>query len=196
MPIVSADDPSSDFFFIEKGEPEEILATLKTLVQERIPRKFGLHPTRDIQVLSPMHKGLLGAATLNAELQALLNPSGQSVTRGTRVFRLGDKVMQIRNNYDLESTTATSSHRVHRRGERTVPPFSTGARSLHDQEADESLRWLTPALPKSLQRYPLSRHPLHTRRFVMLRRGATPRSPRGRRLVVIVGSSAHCRRSP
>ncbi len=79
MPLIAADDPGSDFFFIDKGEPEEILATMKTLVKDRIPRKFGFDPVNDIQVLTPMHKGLLGAAALNAELQALMNPDGPSV---------------------------------------------------------------------------------------------------------------------
>ena len=75
---------------------------MKLLVKERIPQKFGFDPLDDVQVLTPMHKGLLGAASLNAELQALLNPEGTSIVRGSRLFRAGDKVMQIRNNYDLE----------------------------------------------------------------------------------------------
>src|SRR5262249_6131229 len=97
-----AEDAESDFFFVERSQPEEVLAAIKTLIARRVPGKFGLDPFEDIQVLTPMHKGLLGAASLNAELQQLLNPAAASLTRGTRSFRVGDKVMQIRNNYDLE----------------------------------------------------------------------------------------------
>jgi exodeoxyribonuclease V alpha subunit len=79
-----------------------VLETVKLVVKERIPEKFGFDPVNDVQVLTPMHRGLLGAASLNAELQALLNPQGASVVHRSRLFRVGDKVMQIRNNYDLE----------------------------------------------------------------------------------------------
>src|SRR5439155_21683145 len=83
-------------------EPEDALQAVKLLVRERIPKKFGFQPPDDVQVLTPMHKGLLGVGSLNAELQALLNPEGTSIVHGSRLFRAGDKVMQIRNNYDLE----------------------------------------------------------------------------------------------
>jgi exodeoxyribonuclease V alpha subunit len=75
---------------------------VKLLVRERIPRKFGLQPLDDVQVLTPMHKGLLGVASLNTELHALFNPDGMSIVHGSRFFRVGGKVMQIRNNYELE----------------------------------------------------------------------------------------------
>ncbi len=102
MPRLPPPGADADFFFIEKKEPGEVLETVKLIVKERIPEKFGFDPVNDVQVLTPMHRGLLGAANLNAELQALLNPQGASVVHGSRLFRVGDKVMQIRNNYDLE----------------------------------------------------------------------------------------------
>jgi len=77
MPETPPEGSLADFFLIERKEPEEIAATIRTLVKERIPHRFGLDPVDDIQVLTPMHRGLLGAATLNTELQALLNPSGE-----------------------------------------------------------------------------------------------------------------------
>jgi exodeoxyribonuclease V alpha subunit len=192
MPLIKADDPSSDFFFIEKSEPEEILATIKTLVEERIPRKFGLHPTRDVQVLTPMHKGLLGAATLNAELQALLNPEGPSVTRGTRVFRVGDKVMQIRNNYDLDVFNGDIGRIASIDDiERTVTAVFDGREvSYEEAELDE----LTLAYACSIHKaqgseYPCVVIPLHTQHFVMLKRNLLYTAiTRGRRLVVIVGT--------
>ena len=97
MPRLPEAGKGADFFFVEKQEPEEVLDAVKLLVKERIPERFGLDPVSDIQILTPMHRGLLGAASMNAELQALLNPKGATIVHGSRLFRVGDKVMQIRN---------------------------------------------------------------------------------------------------
>lgn len=91
MPETPAEGSSADFFFIERKEPDEIAATLKALVTDRIPAKFGLDPVDDIQVLTPMHRGVLGAANMNVELQALLNPSGNSITRGAAASSSGTR---------------------------------------------------------------------------------------------------------
>ena len=94
-----------DFFFIERRDPEDVLRTLATLVTERIPEGFGLDPFEDVQVLTPMNRGLLGVENVNRTLRELLNPpSGtlREVGRGGASFRVGDKVMQIRNNYELD----------------------------------------------------------------------------------------------
>jgi len=98
----SSRDPDADFFVIERRDPVAARETVLELVRERIPRRFGLDPFRDVQVLTPMHKGDAGAAALNEALQAALNPSGESVSRGARTFRVGDKVMQLRNDYDKD----------------------------------------------------------------------------------------------
>ena len=82
MPELPPEGSKADFFFIEREEPEEIAATLKHLVKDRIPQGFGLDPVADIQVLTPMQRGLLGVANVNAELQTLLNPTGDAVVRG------------------------------------------------------------------------------------------------------------------
>ena len=92
----------SDFYFIEQAEPEDILKTLLVLVKDRIPNRFRLDPVDDIQILSPMHRGLIGAGNLNQELQEVLNPGDSGLVRGGRTYRVNDKVMQIRNNYDKE----------------------------------------------------------------------------------------------
>src|SRR5690606_19716076 len=78
------------------------LSLLDQLVTDRIPRGFGLHPVDDLQVLTPMQKGPMGAIAINERLQALLNPSGPEVKKGARTLRLGDKVMQLANDYDKE----------------------------------------------------------------------------------------------
>jgi exodeoxyribonuclease V alpha subunit len=192
LPLASADDPKADFFFIERHEPEDVLATMKTLLAERIPRKFGLHPTRDIQVLTPMHKGLLGAATLNQELQTLFNPEGQSVVRGTRLFRAGDKVMQVRNDYDLDVFNGDVGHIAAIDGEeRTVTVVFDGRNVVYDEgQLDELALAYACSIHKSQgSEFPCVVIPLHTQHFVMLKRNLLYTAmTRARRLVVIVGS--------
>ncbi|MBI2000594.1 MAG: ATP-dependent RecD-like DNA helicase, partial [candidate division NC10 bacterium] len=93
----------SDFHFLIEEDVERIQQLVVELASRRLPARYGLDPVEDIQVLTPMHRGVIGAAQLNAALQAALNParSGRTeVMRGGRVFREGDRVMQIRNNYD------------------------------------------------------------------------------------------------
>ena len=92
----------ADFYFIEQEEPEKVLGIILELVKERIPKRFGFDPIDDIQVLTPMHKGMVGAGNLNLELQNALNPGPDSLSRGGKNFRINDKVMQIQNNYEKE----------------------------------------------------------------------------------------------
>ena len=94
----------SDFYFINCLEPEEVLSKIKHLVSKAIPEKFNLNPKRDIQVLCPMNRGGLGTHSLNIELQKLLNPTTTDlkVERFGRTFTVGDKVMQIINNYQKD----------------------------------------------------------------------------------------------
>jgi exodeoxyribonuclease V alpha subunit len=94
--------PLEDFYFIEQDDPEQALRIILELVCERIPRRFGFDRVEDIQVLSPMHKGKVGTENLNVKLQQALNPSGDEMVRGERIFRRLDKVMQGRNNYDKD----------------------------------------------------------------------------------------------
>jgi exodeoxyribonuclease V alpha subunit len=192
MPLIGADDAGSDFFFIEKNEPDEVLATIKTLVKDRIPRKFGLDPVNDIQVLTPMHKGMLGAAALNAELQALMNPDGPFVTRGSRLFRAGDKVMQIRNNYDLDVFNGDigriASIDV---ADRTLRAVFDGREVAYEEaDLDELVLAYACSIHKSQgSEYPCVVIPLHTQHFVMLKRNLLYTAiTRGRTLVVIVGT--------
>ena len=95
----------TDFYFIEAQEPEEALGRILEVVRHRIPHRFGLDAVRDIQVLCPMNRGGVGARALNVELQATLNPGGPgepAVERFGNTFRVGDKVMQIVNDYEKE----------------------------------------------------------------------------------------------
>jgi exodeoxyribonuclease V alpha subunit len=99
-PLPPAPGEDSDFFVIERRDPEAASKTILELVTKRIPARFGLDPVRDVSVLTPMHRGPAGTHALNEALQLALNPSGESLTRGARTFRTGDKVMQLKNDYD------------------------------------------------------------------------------------------------
>ena len=91
---------AEDFFFVERKDPAKALETVVELVLNRIPKKFGFDPINEIQVLSPMHKGDAGVTRLNEALQEALNANGEVVAN--KNFRIGDKIMQMRNNYELE----------------------------------------------------------------------------------------------
>jgi exodeoxyribonuclease V alpha subunit len=97
-----SNEKTENCFFIRKNDPQECLDTILELVTDRIPQKYSVDPVRDIQVLSPMHKGILGTQSINRILQARLNAAQESLIRGETSFYTGDKVMQIRNNYDNE----------------------------------------------------------------------------------------------
>lgn len=100
MPDIS-NGKDTDFFFLQREEPEAVLAELVELVKNKLPRYYRT-PSAMIQVLTPMQKGVVGATNLNLALQEALNPSGEGLRRGGFVFRAGDKVMQVKNNYDKE----------------------------------------------------------------------------------------------
>jgi len=97
MPDLARPDRETDFYFVPAADPEQAASRIVELVQSRIPGRFGLDPIRDIQVLCPMNRGGVGARSLNIELQAALNPSGETkVERFGWTFAPGDKVMQNR----------------------------------------------------------------------------------------------------
>jgi exodeoxyribonuclease V alpha subunit len=103
MPDLRPPETESDFYFVQADDPETAVGRIIELVKTRVPKRFGLDPIRDIQVLCPMNRGGVGARSLNIELQAALNPAGdRKVERFGWTFALGDKVMQIENDYDKE----------------------------------------------------------------------------------------------
>ncbi len=182
---------AADLFLIERRSPEECLDTIKSLVSKRIPERFGLDPFDDIQVLTPMHKGIVGAATLNTELQDLLNPAPEGGGARAR-FRLRDKVMQVKNNYDLEVFNGDIGR---------VSAIDPELEWVEVGFAEKKVRYPASELDQLTLAYACSIHksqgseykaviiPLHTQHFVMLKRNLLYTAiTRGKRLVVLVGS--------
>ena len=185
-------DPSgkADFHFIARSAPEAVLDTLKRVVTERAPAGFGLDPRRDIQVLSPMRRGLLGVENLNAELQALLNPAGQPLAEGHRL-RLGDRVMQLRNNYELDVFNGDVGRIVRSEAEarRVSVSFEDRVVVYEAPSLDElDLAYACSVHKSQGSEYPCVVMPLHTQHYVMLQRNLLYTAvTRGKRLVVLIG---------
>jgi len=192
MPQWKSDPEHDDFFFLKAEEPETVLARIKELVQQRIPKRFGFDPVDDIQVLTPMHRALLGAGNLNTELQALLNPTGPEIKRGAKILRVGDKVMQIRNNYDLEVFNGDLGRIQAIDSEEQQVAVRFEDRLVHYEWADLDelvLAYACTVHKSQGSEYPCVVIPLHTQHFPMLQRNLLYTAiTRGRKLVVVVGS--------
>ena len=190
-----ADGAQTDFYFINREDPELARATIIETVAERIPARFGFDPITQVQVLAPMHRGELGTATLNRALQDKLNPaaSGEpALVRGERTFRKRDKVMQLRNDYDrnvfngdigviagVDPEAATM--RVDFDG-RIVP--------YERAELDQLVHAYAVSVHKSQgSEYPAVVIPIATQHYMMLQRSLLYTAvTRGKQLVVLVGS--------
>jgi len=181
-----------DFYFIEKEDPEEVLKLILEITTERIPKRFGFNPIDDIQVLTPMHKGVVGASNLNTTLQQVLNPREDGITRGGRNFRISDKVMQIRNNYDKEVFNGDIGRILNIDTETQEVTISFDGRTVaYDYpDLDEIVLAYAVSVHKSQgSEYPAVVIPILTQHYVLLQRnliytGVT----RGKKLVVIIGT--------
>jgi exodeoxyribonuclease V alpha subunit len=187
----SADD-MQDFFFIEKDDPEEVLQIIVKLCRERIPGRFRLDAIEDVQVLSPMHRGVVGAQRLNLVLQEALNPQKEVLERAGRSFRLHDKVMQIRNNYDKEVFNGDLGRVRKIDLENQIMQVEVDGRMVDYafDELDELVLAYAVTVHKAQgSEYPAVVLPLLTQHYLMLQRNLLYTAiTRGRRLVVVVGS--------
>ncbi len=190
MPL-SAPPGEGDFFIIERRDPEEILKTVEMLVAERIPASFGFNPFTEIQVLSPMNRGLLGTERLNAELRARLNPVGPQIERGGRLLRVADKVMQIRNNYDLEVWNGDLGRiaSVEEEDSKVVVDFDGREVEYDLSTLDELQLAYACTIHKSQgSEYPCVVVPLHSQHHLLLQRNLLYTAlTRARKLAVLVG---------
>jgi exodeoxyribonuclease V alpha subunit len=192
IPDLRKPDAESDFYFVEAEDPETAVSRIIELVKTRIPRRFGLDPIRDIQVLCPMNRGGVGARSLNIELQAALNPAGErKVERFGWTFAPGDKVMQIENDYDKEVYNGDIGYveEVDPEGGELTASFDGRSVTYGFGELDTLVPAYAATIHKSQgSEYPAVVIPVVTQHYTMLQRnllytGVT----RGKRLVVLVG---------
>ncbi len=191
-PVSGAPGSNSDFFIMEEEDPEKAVETILRLVKKHIPARLKASPIRDIQVLAPMQRGVLGARNLNARLQEVLNPHGESLERFGILFREKDKVMQLENDYDKDVFNGDTGfvQRIDSAEQQMVVRF--GDRFVHYDfnELDE----LSPAYAITVHKsqgseYPCVVVPVHTQHFMMLQRNLLYTAiTRGRKFVVLVGS--------
>jgi exodeoxyribonuclease V alpha subunit len=200
--VNSGEEPESappggtgDFYFIEADEPEQVTDRILTMVKSRIPAKFGLDPFKDVQVLSPMNKSELGVANLNRVLQEALNPSRgpqQEVTRFGVTFRVGDKVIQMKNNYQREVFNGDIGRvlGMDQTDQLLTAEFDGRVVEYEFSDLDElQLAYCTSIHKSQGSEYPAVVIPIHTQHFVMLQRNLLYTGiTRGRKLVAVVGS--------
>ena len=186
----------SDFFFVERTEPDQISAMVLDLVKQRIPAKFKLDPLRDVQVLSPMNRGSLGIVELNRRLQAELNPprpSEPTVERFGWQFRLRDKVLQTENNYDKDVFNGDIGHicRLDLVEQEVGISFDQREVVYDFGELDEITLAYAITIHKSQgSEFPAVVIPLATQHYLLLQRNLLYTGiTRGKRLVVVTGQT-------
>jgi exodeoxyribonuclease V alpha subunit len=192
IPDLSAPAAESDFYFVQADDPETAVPRIIELVKTRIPKRFGLDPIRDIQVLCPMNRGGVGARSLNIELQAALNPIvDRKVERFGWTFAPGDKVMQIENDYDKEVYNGDIGYidDVDTDSAELTASFDGRTVTFGFGELDTLVPAYAATIHKSQgSEYPAVVIPIMTQHYAMLQRnllytGVT----RGKKLVVLVG---------
>ncbi|MDO9566955.1 MAG: ATP-dependent RecD-like DNA helicase [Candidatus Desulfaltia sp.] len=195
VPDIRAQDSSAsmkDFYFIQQEDPEKVLEIIVELVKERIPRRFGFNPIEDIQVLTPMHKGVIGAENLNAKLQTALNPGKDTVISGNRNFKVNDKVMQIKNNYEKDVFNGDIGKiiSISTIDREVIISFDGRKVTYSFTDLDEIILAYAVSIHKSQgSEYPAVVIPILTQHYILLQRNLIYTAvTRGINLVVMVGT--------
>jgi exodeoxyribonuclease V alpha subunit len=193
MPVQSDQEPpEADFFWIAQDNPAKVRALIQEMVCERIPERYRMDPVRDVQVLTPMHKGEAGTISLNAMLQQALNPlSGSAVKNGRTLFKPGDKVLMLRNNYDKEVFNGDLGRVLETdpsEGSLLVD-FDGNAVVMDPPDLDDlSLAYAISVHKSQGSEYPAVVLPVLTQHYVLLQRNLLYTAlTRARKLAVIVG---------
>jgi exodeoxyribonuclease V alpha subunit len=191
MPILetSFDD---DFWYIERDDPEDMIQEILTLIQKTLPERFHFHPTEDIQILSPMKRGKAGIDHLNKILQSTINPSKEQILRGETLYKLGDKVLQIKNNYQKMVFNGDIG---------TIVDIDNSTKELiikfdykEVEYSYDELVEITLAYAVSIHKYQGSESPciilpLHTSQYILLQRNLLYTAiTRAKKLLVLVSS--------
>ena len=182
----------SDFFFIESETPEDVIEKMLELVSSRIPRKFHFDPLTEVQVLTPMRRNQLGCENLNLLLQEALNPGGRSIKRFGRQYREGDRVLQIRNNYDKDVFNGDIGQvdRIDQEAQEVVVNYDGRRVAYASEELDElDLAYACSVHKSQGSEYPAVVLLMTTHHFKLLQRNLLYTAmTRGRKLVCLVGS--------
>ena len=182
----------TDFFFMKQEEPEKVAETIVSLVRDRLPKAY-LQPTANIQVLTPMQRGVVGAANLNMALQQALNHNTAALARGGYTFKEGDRVMQLRNNYDKDVYNGDLGYvRSVDMEERTLTVDFDGQTVEYEaSELDElTLAYATTIHKSQGSEYPIVVMPVLMTHYVMLQRNLIYTGiTRAKKICVLVGQS-------
>lgn len=193
MPEPPEGDGLKDLYMIEQSDPERCVEVLLKMVGGRIREAFGLDPLEDVQILTPMHRGTLGAANLNAALQRAMNPGdGPHIDRGGRVFKTRDKVMQIKNDYEKDVYNGDIGFITRVDPEAGLLWVTVDGREIayEASELDSLVHAYAVSIHKSQgSEYPAVIIPIHTQHYVMLQRNLLYTAmTRGRELVILIGT--------
>ncbi len=184
---------AADCLFVREEQPEKMITRIEQLCARELPQRFAVNSSEDIQVITPMHRGPVGSQNLNRVLQQRLNPHGRQLHRGSRSFRVGDRVMQIRNNYDKEVFNGDVGQIMSMNEEdgEVVVRFDFVEASYTLAELDEiELAYAITVHKSQGSEYPVIIVPLTTQHFVMLQRNLLYTAiTRGKMLVVLIGST-------
>jgi len=193
MPIFQGDEThNKDFYFFFIEEPEKVLEKIVYLCKEGIPSRFRFHPLDDIQVLAPMHRGTIGVANLNTELQKELNNKKEEIVRGGKAFKTGDKVLQIRNNYDKDVYNGDIGRvaGIDREVQEMTVDYDGRRVTYEFSELDEVVLAYAISVHKSQgSEYPVVIIPVLTQHYMLLQRNLIYTViTRGKKLVILIGT--------
>ena len=185
-------DKTSDLYFVEQPDVTKAIGVIKRMVSESIPKRLGFDPIEDVQILTPMQKGELGAKNLNQVMQALLNPRGNQIERFGIVFREGDRVMQTENDYDKEVFNGDLGRIVaidEVQGE-VVVKIDDRRIKYEFREMDSLVHAYAITIHKSQgSEYPCVIIPMHTQHFVLLQRSLLYTAvTRAKKFAVLIGT--------
>lgn len=182
----------SDFYFIEEDDPEEALNKIISLCKQHIPKHFGYHPLKDIQVLAPMHRGVVGVGTLNTKLQEALNANGTKIIKGYKIFKVNDKVMQVVNNYDKEVYNGDIGQvvAINQEDHELTVDYDGNKIIYSYYDLDELMLAYAISIHKSQgSEYKAVVMPIMTQHYMLLQRNLIYTGiTRGKNLVVLIGS--------
>jgi len=185
-------DGDSEFYFLEQSDPDQVVANIIQLCRQDLPHRFGIDPVHDLQVLTPMHKGVIGTINLNQVLQDVLNPNPVLLETVGNAFKIDDKVMHLKNNYQKEvfnGDIGTIRHIDKKQGRLSVEYYGRLVDYEPSDLDDISIAYAISVHKSQGAEYPAVIVPLLTQHFIMLQRNLLYTAmTRGQKLVILIGT--------